>query len=127
MKNLMSLVVVAPGLAMILTGGYLIADSPNTRANSTIDVVASAATFTFSPSAISVPVNKPTTLHLTSRAGTHSIQSDDLGIKSTTIEEGKFVDATFVPTKTGTFVVQCGTYCGVGHPNMKLTVTVVER
>jgi cytochrome c oxidase subunit 2 len=87
-----------------------------------IDIVAS--NWKFTPATITVPAGEPTTLHLTSSEGVHGIQSDDLGIKQTTIAPNKFVDVTFTPAKAGTYVVHCSIICGAGHANMALTIKV---
>ncbi len=89
-----------------------------------MDIVAS--NWKFTPSTIQVEVNEPTTLRLTSTEGVHGIQSDDLGIATTTILPHKFVTVTFTPKKVGTFVTHCAVFCGIGHANMVLTVKVVQ-
>ncbi len=113
MKNLLTL---ALALGLLLSmGGVSIAHPP-------IDLVAS--NWKFTPGTITVHVGEPTTLHITSSEGVHGVQSDELGIKQTTIMPGKFVDVTFTPTKAGTYVIHCSIMCGAGHPNMTLTVKV---
>jgi cytochrome c oxidase subunit II len=91
-------------------------------AHPTIDIVAS--NWKFTPDTITVPVDEPTTLRLTSSEGVHGISSDELGISDTTIMPGKFVTVTFTPHKVGTYVVHCSIVCGAGHPNMALTIKV---
>ena len=87
-----------------------------------IDIVAS--NWKFTPAKISIPVNEPTTLHITSSAGVHGIESKDLGIKQTTISPGKFVDVTFTPKKAETYVLHCAVVCGPGHGDMTFTIEV---
>ncbi len=89
-----------------------------------IDIVAS--NWKFTPSTITVHLNDPTTLRLTSSEGVHGIQLDDLGIASTTIMPNKFVTATFTPAKIGTYEVHCSVFCGAGHKDMVLVVKVVQ-
>jgi cytochrome c oxidase subunit II len=91
-------------------------------AHPTIDIVAS--NWKFTPAQISIPVNEPTTLRLTSSSGVHGIQSDDLGIPKTTISPGNFQLVTFTPKKVGTYVLHCAIVCGPGHADMTLTVVV---
>jgi len=91
-------------------------------AHPTIDVVAS--NWKFTPSTITVDAGQTATLRLTSTAGTHGIASDELGIASTMITQGRFVEVSFTPHQPGTYVVHCSVYCGAGHPNMALTVVV---
>jgi cytochrome c oxidase subunit 2 len=87
-----------------------------------IDVVAS--NWKFTPNEITTKVGEETTLRVSSAEGVHGIQSDDLGIPSTTIVPGKTVDVTFTPKKAGTYVAHCSVLCGAGHADMKLTVKV---
>ncbi|HEY5094320.1 MAG TPA: DUF305 domain-containing protein [Candidatus Eremiobacteraceae bacterium] len=91
-------------------------------AHPTIDVAAS--NWKFTPATITVNAGEPTTLRLISTSGTHGIASDDLGISSTMIQPGKFVEVSFTPKTSGTFAVHCSVFCGAGHPNMVLTVVV---
>ncbi len=96
---------------------------PRASAHPTIDIVAS--NWKFTPAEITVNVNEPTTLRLTSSEGVHGLKSDELGIPDTMILPGKFVTVTFTPKKAGTFTVPCSVVCGAGHPNMKLVIHVV--
>jgi cytochrome c oxidase subunit II len=91
-------------------------------AHPTIDIVAS--NWKFTPAKISIPVNEPTTLRLTSSAGVHGLQSDELGIPKTTISTGSFQLVTFTPKKPGTYILHCAIVCGPGHQDMTLTVVV---
>jgi cytochrome c oxidase subunit II len=91
-------------------------------AHPSIDIVAS--NWKFTPNKISIPVNEPTTLRLTSSGGVHGIESDDLGIPKTTITPGSFSLVTFTPKKVGTYVLHCVVICGPGHSDMTLTVEV---
>lgn len=93
-------------------------------AHPTIDIA--VANWKFTPNKITVPVGEPTTLRLTSTSGVHGIQSDDLGIKLTTIPNGKLVEVTFTPKKTGTYVLHCQIFCGPGHSDMTLTIVVTD-
>lgn len=91
-------------------------------AHPTIDIVAS--NWKFTPAQITIPVNEPTTLRLTSSSGVHGLQSDELGIAKTTITPGNFQLVTFTPTKPGTYVLHCAVVCGPGHADMTLTIVV---
>ncbi len=93
-------------------------------AHPSIDIVAS--NWKFTPGIVTAHLNEPTTLRLTSSGGVHGIQSDELGIPSTTIMPGKFVTVTFTPKKLGTYLVHCAVFCGAGHADMVLTVKVVQ-
>jgi len=91
-------------------------------AHPTIDVV--AANWKFTPATITIHVNDPTTLRLTSAEGVHGVKSDELGIPNTMITPGSNKTVTFTATKAGTYVIHCSVICGSGHADMKLTVVV---
>lgn len=89
-----------------------------------IDIVAS--NWKFTPDTITVHLNEPTTLRLTSSEGVHGIESADLGIPKTIISPQRFVTVAFVPKKIGTYKLYCAVICGAGHANMILIVKVVQ-
>ncbi len=91
-------------------------------AHPSIDIVAS--NWKFTPAKITIPVNEPTTLRLTSASGVHGLESKDLGIAKTTISPNNFQLVTFTPAKPGTYVLHCAVVCGPGHGDMTLTVIV---
>lgn len=93
-------------------------------AHPSIDIVAS--NWKFTPGSIQVHVNELTTLRVTSSEGVHGLQSDDLGIASTTIMPSKFETVTFTPKKIGTYKVHCSVVCGAGHSDMVLVIKVIE-
>ena len=119
MKSLLA--VLFSGVAIALVAGV----APMTAAaHPTIDIVAS--NWKFTPDTISIPVDEPTTLRLTSSEGVHGLSSPELGIPDTTIMPNKFVTVTFTPHKAGTYVVHCSVVCGAGHADMKLTIKVTK-
>jgi len=97
---------------------------PAAAAGSSVGIVASDWKFT--PGTITVHLNKPTTLHLSSREGVHGLASPELGIPNTMIVPNGKVTVTFTPKKLGTYVIHCAVMCGAGHANMKLVVKVVR-
>lgn len=84
-----------------------------------------ASNWKFAPAEITVHLNQPVTLHLSSSEGVHGIASSDLGIASTMLAPGSKKDVTFTPTKAGTYTIHCSMFCGNGHANMTLVVKVV--
>jgi cytochrome c oxidase subunit II len=62
---------------------------------------------------------------VTSSEGVHGLQSDELGIPQTTIAPGSVKTITITPKKAGKYVLHCTVFCGNGHADMTLTVTVV--
>ncbi len=89
-----------------------------------IDIVAS--NWKFTPGTITVHLNDPTTLRLTSSEGVHGLASPELGIPSTTIVPNSYATVTFTPKKLGTYEIHCSIICGAGHPDMELIVKVVQ-
>jgi cytochrome c oxidase subunit 2 len=111
-------------VAAALSLAALFAGAVSVSAHPSVDIA--VANWKFTPSKITIPVGEPTTLRLTTTSGVHGIQSDDLGIPLTTIPNGKIIDVTFTPKKAGTYVLHCMIVCGPGHPNMALTIDVVD-
>ena len=110
-------------VALIAIAGLVFVPS-SVRAHPSIDIVAS--NWKFTPSTIELHVGETTTLRLTSSEGVHGLQSDDLGIKQTTIMPGSFQTVDVTPKKAGKYVIHCSIMCGAGHADMALTVNVVQ-
>jgi cytochrome c oxidase subunit 2 len=89
-----------------------------------IDIVAS--NWKFTPGTITVHLNEPATLRLTSSGGVHGIASSELGIPKTTIVPNSYVTVTFTPKKLGTYEIHCAIICGAGHSDMEIIVKVVQ-
>ena len=79
----------------------------------------------FSPSQITVRVNQPVTLHLTSAEGVHGFTSDDLKISNVMAMPGFTKSITFTPTKTGDYKIHRTMVCGQGHADMVFVVHVI--
>ena len=84
-----------------------------------------AKRFGFSPDNLTLKKGETVVLRLTSADVTHGFFSRDIKVDEL-IEPGKPVEVTVNPQKAGTFTVICHHFCGAGHGNMKMTVTVVE-
>lgn len=104
--------------------GFIGAAATCAVADQSIDIVAS--NWKFTPNAIQLHVGQTTTLHLTSTQGVHGLESADLGIPQTAIMPGAFKSVAVTPKKPGKYVLHCAIMCGAGHPNMTLTVDVVQ-
>jgi cytochrome c oxidase subunit 2 len=97
-----------------------------TRANDNPKVIEIAAKkFEFTPSEITLKKGEPVILRLTSSDRVHGFMSKPLKI-DTDITDGKTTDVAVTPDTAGNFTVICDHYCGTGHGNMKMKVTVVE-
>jgi cytochrome c oxidase subunit 2 len=98
-----------------------VADAPTSTT-----IAITAYNWGFTPATITVKAGQPVTLKLTSTAGVHGLQSDDLGIPQTAIQPGKYVTVTFTPKKPGTYQIYCSIPCGPGHKTQHLTIVVTS-
>jgi len=97
-----------------------------TRASDNPKVIEiTAKKFEFSPSEITLKKGEPVILRLTSSDRVHGFMSKPLKI-DTDIPADKTADVPVTPDSAGNFTVICDHYCGTGHGNMKMKVTVVE-
>ncbi len=97
-----------------------------TRASDNPKVIEiSAKKFEFSPSQITLKKGEPVILRLSSSDRVHGFMSKPLKI-DTDIPADKSEDVAVTPDTAGDFTVICDHYCGTGHGNMKMKVTVVE-
>jgi cytochrome c oxidase subunit II len=85
----------------------------------------SAKKFEFTPSQITLKKGEPVILRLSSSDRVHGFMSKPLKI-DTDIPADKSEDVTVTPDTAGDFTIICDHYCGTGHGNMKMKVTVVE-
>ncbi|HEY8624346.1 MAG TPA: cupredoxin domain-containing protein [Casimicrobiaceae bacterium] len=81
--------------------------------------------FEFTPDAITLKKGETVTLQLTSDDLMHGFLVKPLKIE-TDIVPGKVTELIITPQKTGTFRVNCDHYCGAGHGDMHMTLTVTE-
>ena len=84
-----------------------------------------AKKFVFSPSEITLKKGEPVILRLSTEDRTHGFLVKPLKI-DTDITPAKATDIAVTPTASGQYVVICDHYCGTGHGNMHMKVTVVE-
>ena len=84
-----------------------------------------AKKFEFTPNEITLKKGQPVILRLTSVDRVHGFMSKPLKF-DTDIAVGKPTDVAVTPDTAGEFTVICDHYCGVGHGNMKMKVSVVE-
>jgi cytochrome c oxidase subunit 2 len=84
-----------------------------------------AKKFAFSPSDITLKKGEPVILRLSTEDRTHGFLLKPLKI-DTDITPAKATDIAVTPTASGQYVVICDHYCGTGHGNMHMKVTVVE-
>jgi cytochrome c oxidase subunit 2 len=97
-----------------------------TRASDNPKVIEiTAKKFEFTPSEITLKKGEPVILRLTSSDRVHGFMSKPLKI-DTDIPDDSAKDVTVTPDTAGNFTVICDHYCGTGHGNMKMKITVVE-
>jgi cytochrome c oxidase subunit II len=84
-----------------------------------------AKKFEFTPSEITLKKGEPVILRLSSSDRVHGFMSKPLKI-DTDIPSDTSKDVAVTPDTAGDFTVICDHYCGTGHGNMKMKVTVVE-
>jgi cytochrome c oxidase subunit 2 len=85
----------------------------------------SAKRFQFTPSEITLKKGEPVILRLTSTDRVHGFMSRLFKI-DTDIPPDKTTDIAVTPATAGNFTIICDHYCGTGHSNMKVKVTVVQ-
>jgi cytochrome c oxidase subunit 2 len=97
-----------------------------TRASDNPKVIEiTAKKFEFSPSEITIKKGEPVILRLSSSDRVHGFMSKPLKI-DTDIPSDTTKDVAVTPDTAGNYTVICDHYCGTGHGNMKMKVTVVE-
>jgi cytochrome c oxidase subunit 2 len=97
-----------------------------TRASDNPKVIEiTAKKFEFSPTEITLKKGEPVILRLSSSDRVHGFMSKPLKI-DTDIPSDTTKDVAVTPDAAGNFTVICDHYCGTGHGNMKMKVTVVE-
>jgi cytochrome c oxidase subunit 2 len=84
-----------------------------------------ARKFEFTPSEITLKKGEPVILRLTTADRTHGFLLKPLKIDAD-IVPGKATDIAVRPELAGAYTVICDHYCGVGHGNMKMKLSVVE-
>ena len=84
-----------------------------------------AKKYEFSPSKITLKKGAPVVLRLSSEDRAHGFLVKPLGVDAD-IEPGQVTDLAITPDATGEYAVICDHYCGLGHGNMMMTLTVVQ-
>jgi cytochrome c oxidase subunit 2 len=82
-----------------------------------------AKKFEFSPNQLTLKKGETVTLRLVSEDRVHGFFQRALGIDAD-IDPAKASDVTLTPAQPGTYQVICDHYCGYGHGNMNMTITV---
>jgi cytochrome c oxidase subunit 2 len=88
-----------------------------------IDITAKK--FEFTPNEIMLKKGEPVIFRVTSSDRVHGFMSKPLKI-DTDIPNDKTKDVAITPDTVGDFTIICDHYCGTGHGNMKMKVSVVQ-
>jgi cytochrome c oxidase subunit 2 len=111
-------------LILILLAVVLTANVGRTHAAEEPKVVEiTAKRFGFAPDHVTLKKGEPVVLRLRSEDVTHGFFVRALKIDEL-IEKDKPVEVKVQPDKEGTFTVICHHFCGAGHGNMKMSITV---
>jgi cytochrome c oxidase subunit 2 len=73
---------------------------------------------------LTVPDDRPTIVHLSSRDVVHSFTLNEMRVRQDATP-GVLVRTWFTPTRTGTWEIACSQLCGLGHYRMRGTFSVV--
>lgn len=73
---------------------------------------------------LTVPVGRPTVVHLTSRDVVHSFTLNEMRVRQDATP-GLLVRTWFTPTMTGSWEIGCSQLCGLGHYRMRGTFAVL--
>ncbi len=84
-----------------------------------------AKKFEFTPIEITLKKGEPVVLRITTEDRAHGFFLKPMKIDAD-IKPGQTTDIAVTPEETGQYTVICDHYCGIGHGNMMLTLTVVQ-
>ncbi len=111
-------------LASACALGIAATPTPRVSADAPLRVIEiKAKKFEFAPNQLTLKKGETVTLHLVSEDRVHGFFQRALGI-DTDVDPAKGNDVTVTPTAPGTYQVICDHYCGYGHGNMNMTITV---
>jgi cytochrome c oxidase subunit II len=123
-----SFLVAAGAITFSLAAPSMKTGSPVRTANASQEprvIEIKAKKFEFSPSEITLKKGEPVILRLTTADRTHGFLIKPLKIDAD-IVPGKATDIAVTPEQAGDYTIICDHYCGIGHGNMKVKVSVVE-
>jgi cytochrome c oxidase subunit II len=112
-------------LASAIAATLLVLPAAPTRAETPV-IHISAKNWAFTPSTITLHLNKATKLVFVSTEGIHGITIPDLGVNDVVNIGSTPSEIVVTPNKAGTFVAHCAVFCGAGHADMILTIKVVK-
>lgn len=113
-----TIVVIAIIVVLIAATQLGLAQEPAPRV-----VEITAKRFEFNPKQITLKRGERVTIRLVSTDRAHGLLVKPLGL-DLDADGGKPSEKTITPDTAGTFPAICDHYCGSGHGNMKMTITV---
>jgi len=106
--------------------GLLATMAGTSRAQTSEKVIEiSAKRFGFTPDHITLKKGEPVKLRFASQDVAHGFFIRELKVDEV-LEPGKTVEVEVNPARTGEFTAICHHFCGAGHGNMKMAITVEE-
>jgi cytochrome c oxidase subunit 2 len=105
-------------IAFLLSLAVAMATPPESRV-----VEIHAKRFAFTPDAVTLKRGERVTIRLIGDDRAHGLLVKPLGIDLDAAPNDPD-EITIVPAQPGTYPAICDHYCGMGHGNMKMTVTV---
>ncbi|HKD43933.1 MAG TPA: cupredoxin domain-containing protein [Myxococcaceae bacterium] len=116
----------AIALALLLTSFPAPAadQAPSPSSNERV-IKVTAKRFEYSPSVITVKLNVPVVLELTTLDRVHGFEVPDLKLQAE-IKPGEVSRVRFIPDKIGTFAFHCNIFCGSGHEDMAGQIVVTN-
>ncbi len=79
--------------------------------------------FSFEPRTLTVPLGSHVTFYVTATDVMHGFSVPETSI-NTEVSPGWVSSVAYTFRKTGTFLLVCNEYCGIGHQNMAASITV---
>ena len=116
---------IASVVCLLAVGTRLMAASPGILQEQPRVITITAKRFAFSPAEITLKKGETVKLLLNAEDVTHGFFSKALKADEL-IVPGKTAEVTIAPEKAGKYTVICHHFCGAGHGNMKMTITVVD-
>ncbi|MCU1245797.1 MAG: quinol oxidase [Acidobacteria bacterium] len=86
-------------------------------------IAISAKRFEFTPNQLTLVRGEPVTLRVSAEDRDHGFYQKELHI-ALDLTTAKVAEVTIMPEKAGRYVVICDHFCGSGHGNMKMVITV---
>ena len=86
-------------------------------------VTISAKRFEFTPAQITIQRGQPVTFRVSAEDRAHGFYQKDLGLELD-LSPDRVAEATITPQTAGRFIAICDHFCGSGHGNMKMVITV---